>query len=128
MALPSRSPASDNQTQSFNTEVRTNDATQTVVGQFNTYPGGAYLVKGFIHAKNPSTIDVGGWDVSALFKNINGTASFVGSLDIIENKDVNISATLSASGSRVRCLVTGIAATNFIWRADLTLRRLDLNQ
>jgi len=106
-------------------EVRTSDATQTTLSQIHTYPGGSYQVKAYVHAKDPS-INVGGWEITGTFKNVAGTAYLVGALDIIESIDSAMSATMSVSGSKITTLVTGIAATNIVWRAEITIRRMEL--
>lgn len=109
-------------------EFRTSSATQGTAHSVRTYPNGVYQIKAFVNCHKPSTNDAGGWEISGTFKNISGTLSLIGALDVIANKDQSgLDATVSVSGGLMTLRVTGLSSSAIVWSGEMALKRLELN-
>jgi hypothetical protein len=115
-------PRNAQETRRFGTHVNTTDATVTTVGQLPTKSNKIYTV---IAKVNGMTTDVTTGQASyllhALFKNVAGTLTLVGSVDAVSAIETNAAwdCTLDASGTDIRVRVTGAAATNIVWHCQV---------
>lgn len=100
----------------------TTDATQTVAATFTTTSNHAYGVIAKIVATETADFDETAFYVrAALFENDGGTLSLVGSIatTVTIEQTSGWDVTLDASGSDIRVLVTGAAATVVTWLVQL---------
>lgn len=100
----------------------TTDATQTVAATFPTRTNHAYGVTAKITATETADFDEQAFYVRfALFKNDGGTLALVGSIatTVTIESTGGWDVTLDASGTDIRVLVTGAAATAITWLVQL---------
>lgn len=103
--------------------VNTTDDTQTAATTFQTKTNKAYKVIAKIIATETADFDeIGDYMLEGAFKNDGGTLSLVGSVRSLHTANESTGgwdATLDASGTTIRVLVTGAADTAVTWLVDL---------
>ena len=99
----------------------TTDATVTTCGTIATATDTAYTIKATIIGRNTTdSSQAFGYTRTATFLNDGGTLTLVGSVTTDhQGETADGDATLDASGTDIRCRVTGIAATNIDWFVSL---------
>lgn len=117
------SPEATKQTARFGTWVKTADATVTPVSIIKTGPERVYLVTARVVActEPTATTNQAGYVRAAVFKNIAGTLTLVGSVTAVSTieTDATWDCTLAASGTNIVVNVTGVAATGIVWHCQV---------
>ncbi len=121
-------PAARNNDFTYPYELRTSDATPTLLGNLTTYPGGAYKIKLFVSAIRQATGDCAGWEIIGSYKNIGGTVQIIGGITILAaDKDIpSWDVNITTSGSFVNVYCTGVAANTILWRGEIVVKRMEL--
>jgi hypothetical protein len=100
----------------------TTDATQTTAGVFSTVSNRAYkIVASVVGLRTDDFAEVGDYMLEAAFKNDAGTLTQIGStrsLHTANESTAGWDATIDASGTDIRVLVTGAADTPITWLVD----------
>lgn len=102
--------------------LNTTDATVSTLAQFATGSNRVYAVIAKIVANTTDyTTGQAFYVRTALFKNIAGTLTLVGSVSATTTIETDAAwdCTLDASGTNIRVRVTGAAATNIVWHAQV---------
>jgi hypothetical protein len=109
----------------FQGRLATTDATQATLLTINTTSDTANLVVAYVTARRTggtsgSAGDSAGYSMTALVKNVGGTATVVGSPSIVALEDqAGWDATVDASAGALRVRVTGAANNNVTWHATV---------
>lgn len=108
----------------FGIPVATTDATQTASATFPTKSNRVYMAIARVAGALTTDFSQGGaYQRTALFKNAAGTLSLIGSVSapVTIESDAAWDVTLDASGTDIRVLVTGKAATAITWLTQLDI-------
>lgn len=101
--------------------VQTTDATQTVLDSFTLANNTAVSVCWLVTAVRSDYTQAAGYQVMAVYRNNAGTVSQVGTTQASSFEDNSAwDATSNASGTTIRLLVTGAAATTVRWTSVCT--------
>ncbi len=106
-------------------KVSTTNATVTTLSTINVPSTTTLSIKGYVSARrtggSSGTAEDGAmYRVEAVYKNISGTATSIGSVvTVIGESQSGWDVTLSASSGTVLVRVTGAANNNITWRSDL---------
>lgn len=99
----------------------TTDATVTTIDTINVPTGRLFHVKTTVVGKRTGGAsgtdgDCASYYMTATYKNVAGTVSIVGALDVVANEDqVGWDATQTISGTNVLVTVTGASGNNVSW-------------